>query len=930
MNKNLTLPRTVFLFVLLHVLTVFSLIAKEKQYRFEHLGKGSELSQSSVISIIQDRYGFLWFGSNRGVIRYDGYQFRPFRNNLDDPDSLSDSRVQVVFEDSKGYLWLGTPNGLNRYDQRTEKFTRFMHDPKNSASLPGNDISSIVEDRQQNIWVLVKSGDIIKLDQTTGAFQKIVFDPDRPSFKKITVIYVDRQGTIWAGADGLYRFEKDRFKKFKPTDPDSAPVQGDLIRSIHEGHSGTLYTGSFNGFLNVISSDYKRLSFYRVKHKDEKNQKEVNLTSILEDKTGELWVSSYLLGLMRLDRDAGTFQRYRNDKNNPFSIASDNIGVIHEDSRGVIRIGTWYKGIDVVDREAYKFKIYKHIADNSNSLNSDNIASIYQTKDGVVWVGTDKKEMNLFDRKSKTFSLLKPKKRVGEIMDFTTIIDMVEGRDGTMYFSAWGRGFYVYNRKSREFKHYWHNPKNPKSIAENWSRDLYYDSAGNLWVGTVEGLDLFDPKTETFIHFQHDKNNSESIGEGEITFMKEDDQGRLWITLTTGGLSVMNPKTKTFKTYKHDSENSSSLGSDATGYIHIGGKNTLWIATARGISRMDIQKETFTNYGEKEGIPPGRVVSLLEDDKGNLWGTNDKPYIFRFDPVQESVRIYDPGESSASFYIHPAFRTDDGEFFFAGYGGGVTTFYPKKMKDNPYIPPVVITNFSIFNKPVPIGGEKSPLKQAIHLTDSLTLSYKDIVFSFEFAALNYRMPEKNRYAYRMEGVEEQWNYVGSDRRFVTYTGLPPGYYTFHVKGSNNDGVWNEKGAAIKIWIVPPFWQTWWFYLFSLMFLTGTLFLLYRWRVNYLETQKERLEKQVVQRTQELERAKDQAEIAKEQAELAKELAEIANHAKSEFLARMSHELRTPLNAILGFSQILQKKLELWKKSDDEPKIIQKSGEHLLM
>lgn len=925
------IPSRAVFFLLVSCLLSVPLIAKEKRYRFEHLTAKDGLSQYTVQSILQDRFGFLWFGSQMGLNRYDGYQFRVFLADRNDPHSLSEHNIRTMLEDSEGYLWIGTSHGLNRYDQSTEKFTPFLHDPNDDSTIPGNSISSILEDHEKNLWVLTQPGGIAKLDRRTGTFQKVLFDPNRPTFQQIDRLFLDRHGTIWAAADGLYRFEQDHFIKFQPTDSKSASVQGDRILSIHEGPGGLLYAGSDNGDLNIITADRKGLSFYKIENEDSKSLEKVDLRSILEDSRGELWLASYQAGLMRLDRDAGKFQHYRPDEKDPHSISANKVEFLHEDRQGIVRVGTWYQGVDQIDPGAIKFQIHLHNINNPNSLNSDNVTAIFQDRDGLIWIGTDKKEMNLFDRKTGIFSQLIPEKREGETLDFSYTVMIEQDRDGNMLFTTWGRGIYIYNPKTKGFKHYWHDPNSPKSLSSNRAWAIHHDRDGNTWIGTSKGLDLYHPETETFIRFQHDKDNPHSIGPGNPVAIKEDKKGNLWIAHVRGGLSVMNRKTRLFKNYRRDPENYNSLSDDTIWGIHISDDNTIWLATRSGLTRMDPERENFINYGKQKDYLTSGLISLLEDDDGNLWGTNNAPRIVKFDPILNRFRSYDSGDGLTRGYVTPAFRTDDGELFFAGYGGGVTSFFPKEMKDNFYIPPVVFTNFLIFNKQVPIGVEGSALKQSIQMTKSLTLTYKDAVFSIEFAALNYRTPEKNRYAYRMEGLEEEWNHVGSDRRLVTYTSLPPGDYTFHVKASNNDNVWNEKGALLRIRVVPPFWRTWWFFLTLLILFTGSLIFFFRLRINFLKRQKERLEVKVIQRTQELKTAKEQAEIAKEQAEEAKEEAEVANQAKSDFLARMSHELRTPLNAILGFAQILEKKQESKEKEaqDKEPNIIRKSGEHLL-
>ncbi len=444
---------------------------------------------------------------------------------------------------------------------------------------------------------------------------------------------------------------------------------------------------------------------------------------------------------------------------------------------------------------------------------------------------------------------------------------ITEDREGTLWISTWGGGLNAFDRELGQFTHYQHDPADPQSLSHNQVISVLEDRAGELWVGTFGGLNKFDREAKTFTRYLHDAADPQSLGHDSVTSMHED------------------------------------------------GTGTLWIGTLGGLDRYDGQNDQFTHYTTANGLPSEIVWGILEDEQGRLWLSTSNG-LSRFDPQTESFSNYDvsDGLQGNTFLNFSSYsQSQDGKMLFGG-SNGFNAFYPDQIVDNLYPPPVLITDFRLANKPMPIGAD-SVLKKAILETDALVLSYRDRVLSFEFSGLNYRAPEQNRYKYKMEGFEEEWNEVDSARRFATYTNLDPGSYVFRVIGSNNDDVWNEEGASIKITITPPWWETTWFRIGLGVLVIGLLVGAYGWRVRTLQARSHELEFQVAERTEEL--------------QLAKESAEEANQAKSTFLASMSHELRTPLNAILGFTRLMSRDENLSAQQVDRLKIINRSGEHLL-
>ena len=435
-------------------------------------------------------------------------------------------------------------------------------------------------------------------------------------------------------------------------------------------------------------------------------------------------------------------------------------------------------------------------------------------------------------------------------------------------------------------------------------------------------MNAFDRETEQFTRYQHDPADSQTLSHNQVITVLEDRAGELWIG-TMGGLNKFNRESSTFKRYHHVGTDPKSLGHDSVTSICEGRTGILWIGTFGGLDKFDRKNNQFSHYTTANGMPSEIIWGILEDEQGRLWLSTAKG-LSRFDPRTESFRNYNvnDGLQSNTFLNFSSYsKSQSGEMFFGG-SNGFNAFYPDQIVDNLTPPPVVITNFQLANRPVPIGGD-SVLQKSILETDKLVLSYRDRVFSFEFAVLNFRAPQQNRYKYRMEGFEEEWNEVDSARRFATYTNLDPGDYVFRVIGSNNDGIWNEEGASIRITVTPPWWGTMWFRIIMAAVVLGLLVGGFRWRIRASEARSRKLELQVQKRTQEL-------AVAKEDALKARDAAETANQAKSIFLANMSHELRTPLNAILGFTGIMVRESAATADQQEKLAIINRSGQHLLI
>jgi ligand-binding sensor domain-containing protein/signal transduction histidine kinase len=825
--------------------------ADVRNLEFTHLTTNDGLSQGYVTAILQDRRGFMWFATRDGLNRYDGNAFVVYKNNPNDPTSLSSNFIQALMEDDHGDLWIATNTGVNRFDPITERFYRYLHDPKDPNSLDGAYVTSIARDNRGYLWFGTEASGLDKFDPTTGIFTHYRNDSVGEFVGRITQVIADRHGGIWfVGERGVFHLDQQAGQITRP----SATRNILSAENVYEDEAGNLWLVANSPIVGLVKYDRQaeRITKYPLGARaagvlaSTTNGGSVNSNLAVDGQNG-LWVPSSE-GLYHFDRRTERFTyRFQHDERDPNSLDSNAIMSVYQDASGVLWVGTENAGLNILNFRKEQFGHYGHRPGEPNSLSPGRIKAIYQDPNGVLWVGLFPRALDRLDRRTGQITHFIPKPGNANTLSEGTNVDSIY-KDGAGYLwvGGGGSGLDRFDQRTGRFRHYRHNPDDPNSLMSDNVFTIYGDRNGNIWVGQQNGLSRFDPATDGFLNYRPDSNDPDSLVNW-IWVIYQERSGTLWLGTFGGALVRFDDKAKIFEAFTPDSRDPHRLNGGGITTIHEDRAGTLWAGGFDGLYRLNRQNGSFTRYTESQGLPSSTIRCIRDDGSGRLWLSTQKG-ISRFDPHNETFRDYDVSDGlQSNEFSDGCFQAPDGEIFFGG-SNGFNAFFPENVRENPYVPPIAITSFTIFNKPVPIG-EKSVLKKAIPYVDSLTLSYRDSVFSFEFAALSYANSQKNRYRYKLERFDPGWNEVSGKQRMATYTNLDPGKYVFRVQGSNSDGVWNEKGVSLPIIITPPWWSTKWFRALCASLFIALLWAIYQLRVRQLHHEFEMtLEARVGERT----------------------------------------------------------------------------------
>lgn len=856
-------------FLLLSVQTIIA-----QKIEFEHLTTDHGLSQNSVLSIAQDSRGFMWYGTRVGVNRYDGHVFRQYKTDPTNAKGLTGNYILSLLNDSHKTLWAGTSNGLNRYNPETDSFERL---PESAIGVHNNSINCLSEDKKGTLWAGTTNGLYQLADRKKSSF-KACFTGENNA--NVRAVFSDREGIVWVGTStGLVKMTPTKggysFQRYvhDPANPHS--ISDSFVTTIAEDKQHRIWVGTLNGGLNRFDKETAAFTHFVHSNEDASSIVHNNIRKMLPDKKGRFWIGTQE-GLSVFDPARFTAVAYRHDANNRKSLNKNSIYSIFEDTHGSVWVGTYYGGANVSYAYQTDFTVYQNNP-NRSSLSDDVVSSIVEEPSGNpaqpgFWIGTEGGGLNFFDRQKGQFTAYKHDPNDPGSIGSNLVKVVYRDRKGGIWAGTHGGGLNLLDPRRKRFQQFLFKPKDAASLNSEVLAVLE-DSQGRLWVGMQLGLKLFkntQPPLEAITTSEIQK----SLEQHQVKVLMEDSEKNVWIG-TSGGVFLKKPDADAPEFFDKISLKSSSvtcLYEDAKGRIWAG-------AYQGGAGVYDKKTGTFAVFTEKDGLANNDVAGILEDKNGNIWISTGNG-LSRLAPFAGTFINYTAGDGLAGneFNYKSALKSSTGELFFGSYQG-LISFVPEQINPGKHITPLVFTALRLFNNPVVIGDEARLLSRDISLTKSLTFRHDQNVFSLDFALLNYIKSTKNKYAYKLEGFDENWNYVTIPS--VTYTNLRPGTYTFRVKGANNDGVWSEP-ISLQINVLPPFWKTWWAYCLYVLGVVALIFFVVRFF--FL--------RELLKRDEEL------------------------HQTKLNFFTNVSHEIRTHLSLILGPVE------KLILQTKDEPNVSQ--------
>jgi signal transduction histidine kinase/ligand-binding sensor domain-containing protein len=797
--------------------------------QFRRISRGARLSQTRVASAVQDGLGFMWFGTQYGLDRYDGYNSKVFKHELGHPDSLSCVFIRSLFVDRSGTLWVGCDRFLDKFDPVTETFRHYSIDTQDPDRI-STPIDRITSDRAGILWLATSRG-LYKFDPATGQTTRYAHDPADPQSiggNDINYAGEDRSRRFWIGnGGGLDEFDRKTGKVIR-----HVPFRS-WVGEVHEDKYGIIWIASISSYcaLSTLNLKTNLATCHSLDPNSIGTKSPINVSRMLESRDGTLWVGSSA-GMLKLDREHRRFVRYHNDPTDIESPESDNVISLYQDNEG--NIWTCYQETEpsYFSEAPQAFEKFTHQRGN---LVGSLVTSIYEDRRGILWIGS-MGGLNRIDRKTQT-NTVPAGAGVGN-----EILDIREDPSGVLFSGTFHQGLLRLDTETGKLSPYVRNGST-SNVAKNPIMRLMYDHEGILWAATYGGVSRFDRATGNFTTYTPEKQNTIQYQE-----IKEDSQGFLWLGAQSG-LHRFDPRTGQFTVYEHDPDNPRSLSDNRVNSVHFDRSGNMWIGTQNGLDKFEPGTKTFKTYFEQNGLAGDVVSCILEDKHGVLWmGTNNG--LSSFDPQSQRFRNFSaadglPGPDLTGW--GSCYESPSGEMFFGGFSGA-TAFYPSQILNNPFVPRTVLTDFRLSGNPVAIGPD-SPLKQSITYTDAITLSHRQNIFSIEFSALSYFNSATNRYRYRLDGLDDQWHEVGGDERTASYTTLPTGAYTFHVQSATSRGKWSEPGASLRIEILPAWYQTALFRIACAVFVLACLWFIYQFRLKQLEHEfKTALEARVDERT----------------------------------------------------------------------------------
>jgi Signal transduction histidine kinase len=890
---NKILKNNILLFLVFVMAGITSLHAEA--FSFRHYKVENGLSFNTVRSILQDRQGFMWFGTEDGLNRFDGLNFKEFRDIREGKNLFRSNYMCTLHEDVLGVIWVGTDVGVLCYDRVTESFSRFRRTTPQGIAI-NSTVNNISEDKNGTVWISTYGQGIFGYNIRTGQLEQFCYLAEKKGSRicdMINYVYADRENRIWIAPKSpnsplLLLNRQSKSFVAVPLKITAPTVRLFTIYSIFEDSKKNLWLGTWDqGLCKLDRSSYKA-DFYL---SPQKPGGILHIHEINEYKPGELLIGSDD-GLSCFNTQTSAHQLYVSKETDPSSLSDKFVYPIYKDREGGIWIGTYYGGVNYLSPNNGLFERYTH-SSYVNSVNGNVIGAFSEDKKGNVWIASDDGGISCLNKTNGKFSYFVPNGGKNGLSCFN--VHAFCWDEDKLWIGTYAGGLNVLDTRTGSFKHYNSEENNPNTLDGGSIYAIFKDRESRMWVASMSGVNIYNRKTDSFIRFKNLNSTTVSI--------KQDQKGFIWFATSGRGLFRYDPATGKWIHFVNRPEDVLSLPNNQINCMELDHLSRLWIGTSSGLCRYDYKRNVFLTV--PLSIPSKTICSIVEVENV-LWLTTSKGLV-RYDLQDGNIRLFTKADGllSDQFIFNSGFHCSTGKIYF-GTANGFISFDPKRIVPSRFIPSVVISGLEIFNKEMPVEPQGT-LTRSASLTDKIDLSYKDNVFSISFVALSYNTPEKNRYAYKLEGFDKEWSYVTNQYK-ATYTNLPAGTYEFKVKASNSDGVWNEQGASVKIVIHPPLWLTTGFKLLYVVLVMLVIFYV-------LKLQQRRTEKKHAEKMKELKQEKE------------KELYD----AKIQFFTMVAHEIRTPVSLIIGpLEKMMESKTELPDYMLKALNIIDRNSQRLLL